>query len=102
MNDRSRLRSLDRARSVSNAGAIRRSILCETLHPKDVGGAIVSIDRASPAESWGWAGHDWQYHRREDVVNDLVAVEIQADDPERMAERWSLALGKPLSDSQKG
>jgi hypothetical protein len=69
------------------------------LHPKDVGGAIVSIDQASPAESWGWAGQDWQYHRREAIVNDLVAVEIQADDPKEMAERWSLALGKPLSDT---
>ena len=70
------------------------------LHPKDVGGAILSIDQASPPESWGWAGRDWQYHRRESVVNDLVAVDIQADDPERMAERWSLALGRPVSESR--
>ena len=27
-----------------------------TSHPKDVGGAIVSIDEASPWESWRWAG----------------------------------------------
>jgi hypothetical protein len=67
------------------------------LHPKDVGGAIVSIDQASPPESWGWAGQDWQYHRCESIVNDLVAVEIQAEDPDGMAARWSLALGQPLS-----
>ena len=49
-------------------------------------------------ESWAWAGSDWQYHRREQVVSDLVAVEIQADDPEAMARRWSLALGEPISE----
>ena len=30
-------------------------------------------------------------------MNDLVAVDIQAEDPDEMAERWSLALGKPVS-----
>jgi hypothetical protein len=69
------------------------------LHPKDVGGAIVSIDWADPPESWAWAGQDWQYHSRNDVVTDLVAVEIQADDPIALAERWSLALGQPLADA---
>jgi hypothetical protein len=70
------------------------------LHPKDVGGAILSIDEATPAESWAWAGQDWQYHRREEVVNDLVGIEIQADDPETMAARWSVALGRPLSEKR--
>jgi hypothetical protein len=69
------------------------------LHPKDVGGAILSIDQAKPAESWGWAGQDWQYHRSESVVNDLVAVEIQSRAPDAMAAQWSLALGQPISDS---
>ncbi len=69
------------------------------LHPKDVGGAIVSIDEAHPPESWAWAGQDWAYHSRKEVVTDLVGAEIQADDPMAMAERWSLALGKPLEDS---
>jgi hypothetical protein len=68
------------------------------LHPKDVGAAILSIDQATPPESWAWAGSDWQYHRREQVVSDLVAIEIQADDPEAMARRWSLALGEPISE----
>jgi hypothetical protein len=70
------------------------------LHPKDVGGAILSIDQADPSESWGWAGQDWQYHRRESIVNDLVGVEIQAENPDTMARRWSVALGKPVSGSR--
>lgn len=72
------------------------------LHPKDVGGAILSIDQATPPESWGWAGEDWQYHRCEDVVTDLAAVDIQADDPVAMADRWSLALGCDLSTTDSG
>ncbi len=71
------------------------------LHPKDVGGAILSIDQAWPPESWAWAGKDWAYHRREDVVNDLVGVSIQADDPAEMATSWSRALGRPVeSDAE--
>jgi len=70
------------------------------LHPKDVGGAILSIDQADPPESWGWAGQDWPYHRRESIVNDLVAVEIQAENPDAMAQSWSLALGKSVSSAR--
>lgn len=66
------------------------------LHPADVGGAIVSIDQADPPESWGWAGRDWAYHSASSVVSDLVAVEIQADDPAAMAARWSTALDRPV------
>lgn len=63
------------------------------LHPKDVGGAILSIDQADPAQSWSWAGHDWQYHSLDGVVTDLVAVDIQAVDPDAMVERWATAIG---------
>ncbi len=62
------------------------------LHPADVGGAIVSIDQAEPPASWGWAGRDFAYHGASTVVSDLVAVEVQADDPVAMAARWSRAL----------
>jgi hypothetical protein len=33
-------------------------------------------------------------------VNDLVGVEIQAENPDAMAQRWSVALGKPVSDAR--
>lgn len=70
------------------------------LHPKDVGGAILSIDQSDPPESWGWAGYDWQYHSLDGVVTDMVAVDIQADDPAAMAERWATAIGRPAVDGQ--
>ena len=63
------------------------------LHPADVGGAILSIDVASPAESWGWAGPDWPYHSTGTVVTDIVATDIQATDPSAMAARWAALLG---------
>lgn len=68
------------------------------MHPKDVGGAILSIDQSDPPESWGWAGYDWEYHSLSDVVTDLVAVDIQAEDPAAMAERWATAVGRPVAD----
>lgn len=65
------------------------------IHPKDVGGAILSIDQADPPESWEWGGFDWEYHSRPDVITDMVAAEIQADDPDAMAERWAIASDTP-------
>jgi hypothetical protein len=69
------------------------------LHPADVGGAIVSFDVATPRESWGWAGRDWRAHVREGTVRDIAAVEVQADDPRRLAERWSAVLDRPVSSA---
>ena len=67
------------------------------LHPKDVGGAILSLDQADPPESWLWAGQDWRYHSRPEVVNRITAIDIQAGDPEAMAESWAKAVGRPAS-----
>ena len=41
------------------------------LHPKDVGGTILSLDWMDPPESWRWAGPDWEQHVRTDVVSGL-------------------------------
>ena len=65
------------------------------LHPKDVGGAILSLDEAHPPESWLWAGQDWLYHSLNGVVTGINAIDIQANDPDAMAERWSNAIGIP-------
>ncbi len=63
------------------------------LHPRDVGGAILSIDRMDPPESWRWAGPGWEQRSRTDVVRAIVAAEIQAEDPSEMAARWAEVLG---------
>lgn len=66
------------------------------LHPKDVGGAILSIDEARPWSSWRWAGPGWESHRRLDVVQGLAGVVIGADDPAAMAARWGEVLDVPV------
>ena len=63
------------------------------LHPRDVGGAIVSLDEARPPESWHWAGPEWRAHVRTGVVTRIVGAEMQADDPSAMATRWGEVLG---------
>lgn len=75
--------------------AARPGIRGVHLHPADVGGAIVSLDEADPPESWAWAGDDWRYHAASRVVNDIVGIEVTGADPDRLARRWSRALGVP-------
>ena len=63
------------------------------LHPRDVGGAILSLDAMDPPESWRWAGPDWEGRSLTDVVTAIVGAEVQADDPDAMAARWAEVMG---------
>jgi len=69
------------------------------LHPGDVGGAILSVDEADDWTDWPWAGPDWREHRRTGLANEIVAVEVQADDPTAMAGRWGEVLRRPVEDT---
>jgi hypothetical protein len=64
------------------------------LHPRDVGGAIVSVDQTTDWGEWGWAGPTWKQNIKTDVVSDIDAVEVQADEPAAMAARWAEVLGR--------
>ena len=44
------------------------------LHPRDVGGAIVSIDQPVPNGSWRWAG-PWRPHAETSVVTAIAGVD---------------------------
>jgi hypothetical protein len=63
------------------------------LHPKDIGGAIVSIDQPTPPASWRWGGPDWTLQSGAAAQQRVVGVSIGADDPAAMAARWSQVLG---------
>jgi hypothetical protein len=63
------------------------------LHPKDVGGAIVSIDQPMPPASWRWGGPDWRLQDGHAGQQRVVGVTVGADDPAAMAARWALVLG---------
>ncbi len=78
--------------------AVTDGIVGLHLHPADLGSAIVSVDRADAPAEWPWAGPVWRDHGRDDTVTDLVAVELQADDPDRTAERWARVLDRSVLD----
>jgi catechol 2,3-dioxygenase-like lactoylglutathione lyase family enzyme len=69
------------------------------IHPKDIGGAILSLDHMDPKERWEWGGPHWRDHVRTDVSVAIVGAEIQAEDPSRMATRWAAVLGRPAQQS---
>ncbi len=96
----SQARELDRAR-VESLGvriaweAAQGDAATLHLHPRDVGGAILSLDWMDPAESWRWAGPRWREARRSALGTGIAGVEIQAQDPEAMARRWGEVLAQP-------
>jgi hypothetical protein len=65
------------------------------LHPRDIGGAIVSLDQPRPPGSWRWGGPDWEAKARTDVVRGIASVTLAATDPPRLASRWAEVLGLP-------
>jgi hypothetical protein len=63
------------------------------LHPRDVPGALVSLDWASPAESWRWGGGEWIGGApAEPGPGRILGVTVQAPDPEATAARWAAVL----------
>ncbi len=63
------------------------------LHPKDVPGAIVSLDWADPPQSWHWAGPAWIGGAPEHAAGGLAGITVEVSDPAGAAARWSRALG---------
>jgi hypothetical protein len=72
------------------------------LHPRDVGGAILSLDVAEPPASWRWAGPGWPERSRTDVTTAVAAVELRAADPRALSQRWSRVLDRPAAASEAG
>jgi hypothetical protein len=66
------------------------------LHPKDIGGAIVSVDQMTPPAHWEWGGPDWKANVRTDVSIGIVGAELQSDDPDALRARWAEVLGAPV------
>jgi len=64
------------------------------LHPRDVGGAILSLDASEPPESWDWAGPDWRRHVRREVALALAGITLAGPDPAGLAARWAALLDR--------
>jgi hypothetical protein len=69
------------------------------LHPKDTGGTLLSLDDATPPDSWHWAGPRWREHVRRQVVDSIVAAELQSEDPAALARRWSEILDRAVRET---
>ena len=70
------------------------------LHPKQMGGAILSLDWMNPKESWKWAGPEWTSHIS-GPISGIDGVQIQSDNPEAMFQDWLDVLGNPKSSKEK-
>lgn len=63
------------------------------LHPGDMRGAIVSLDRSDPYGSWRWGGPGWTAQHGEGAPGRLAGVTIAVTDPPTVAARWASVLG---------
>jgi hypothetical protein len=63
------------------------------LHPKDVPGAIVSLDWADPPGSWRWAGPDWTGRAPAHTDGGVSGLTIEVSDPAGATARWAEVLG---------
>ena len=98
---------LDRRRAAALGVRIAWSIDLEDirgthLHPRDLGGALLSLDAATPAASWRWAGPTWQGLHASAMARTLAAVEMQCAAPEAVAARWAALLGRRVQNGQEG
>ena len=69
------------------------------IHPRDIGGAILSVDQTDDWDEWPWPRPTWRQHRATDVVRDIAGVEIQAEDPRAMSGRWAQVLGRAAKNN---
>ena len=72
------------------------------IHPRDIGGAIVSLDWMDSWGRWEWGGPVWRENRRTDVSTRIVGAEIQSADPDAMSARWSEVLAMPREQAAAG
>jgi hypothetical protein len=71
------------------------------LHPADIGGTIVSLDRADPPESWRWGGPDWTGRAGSGAPGRLEGITVVVGDPPAVAERWGEVLGVAATDGER-
>lgn len=72
------------------------------LHPKDVPGAIVSVDAMDPVERWEWGGPDWRKNVRTETSIEIRGCQIQAEDPDVVSSRWAAVLDRPRERTADG
>jgi hypothetical protein len=71
------------------------------LHPRDVGGAMLSFSHQEGARSPGGPWHPAAFDgatpaRATGPMRGMTAAELQSDDPERLARKWSEVIERPV------
>jgi hypothetical protein len=69
------------------------------LHPRDVPGAIVSLDWAAPEQSWRWAGPSWTGREPDHAPGGVTGLTVEVNDPAATARRWAEVLGLSAAGS---
>jgi Glyoxalase-like domain len=69
------------------------------LHPADMRGAIVSLDRSRPYGTWRWGGPQWIERTGSGARGHLAGITVAVEDPAAVAARWAHVLGVPLLDA---
>ena len=73
------------------------------LHPKDVPGAIVSVDATEPPASWRWGGPRWTGRTPDPAPGGGIAsITVAVEDPGAAARRWAEVLGCGLDPLPSG
>jgi hypothetical protein len=71
------------------------------LHPKDTGGAILSIGTHAAGENlmggYHWAGREWQKFVKTGPVSAVLGCDIQSGDPDGLAKRWGTIFERPVT-----
>jgi hypothetical protein len=63
------------------------------LHPADMRGAIVSLDRSDPYGTWRWGGPQWTGRTGGGAPGRLAGIVVAVPDPELTSARWGRVLG---------
>jgi hypothetical protein len=71
------------------------------LHPADMRGAIVSLDRSEPYGTWRWGGPRWTGRTGTGAPGRLAGVTLAVSDPAAVAARWGEVLGLEVSGEDR-
>ena len=75
------------------------------LHPRDVGGAMLSFSRQEGGEAadgpWHPAASQGTSARERVVIGAMRGAELQSEDPERLARRWGEVMELPVSRDER-
>jgi hypothetical protein len=70
------------------------------LHPRDIGGTLLSVDEARPPRTWRWGGPAWTGRTPDRVAPvGLAGATVAARKAAQTAARWAAVLGTPAPRS---